>query len=280
MARLPLSPGSVRDLLGEVEASSGEASVLAIGGATELARALRRALLEGGGDERAVRVGDPENATVYVHVLVAGPTEEDEAVLRRAARARVPVLAVPARPLADDVVIPYVLATDVVPVEQGRGFPLDALAAAVAARLQEDAATLAARLPLLREPVCEQLITTFARRNALLAAAGWVSGPDLPVLALNQIRLVLRLAQTHGEKAGRERLSELAATLGVGFGLRALAREALAVVPVAGWVLRGTVSYVGTRAVGEAARRRFELVAAAVGGPAMPQPAAAVRGAP
>jgi uncharacterized protein (DUF697 family) len=263
VSRLPLSLGSVRLLLADVEASSREANILALGGTPELVRALRRALLESGGDEPAVRVGGPEGATVYVHVLAGELTHEDEAVLRRAARARVPVVALAAGPLADDVVIPYVLATDIVPAEPGRGFPLEVLAAVVAARLEEDAAVLAARLPFLRESVCEQLIASFARKNAFLAAASWISGADLPLLTLNQFRLVLRLAQAYGEEAGRERLSELAATLGVGFGLRALARKAQAVMPFARWASRGTVSYVGTRALGEAAKRRFQLAAGA-----------------
>jgi uncharacterized protein (DUF697 family) len=263
MPGLPLSFGAVRELLSEIEASSREESVLALGGATELARALRRELLRGGGDEGALRVGGPEGATVYVHVLAGQPTDEDAAMLRRARRGRVPAVVVATGRLPDDAVLPYVLATDVVAVQPGRGFPLPTLAEVVAARLDEDAATLSARLPFLREPVCERLITSFARRNAILGAATWMPGPDLPVLVLNQLRLVLRLAQVHGEDPGRERLSELAATLGAGFGLRALAREALDVVPVAGWAVRGTVAYLGTRAVGEAARRRFELAAGA-----------------
>jgi hypothetical protein len=32
----------------------------------------------------------------------------------------------------------------------------------------------------------------------------------------------------------------------------------VAFVPLAGWLLKGTIAYVGTRAVGEAARRYFE----------------------
>jgi uncharacterized protein (DUF697 family) len=79
------------------------------------------------------------------------------------------------------------------------------------------------------------------------------------VLALNEIRLVLRLAQAYGEESGAERLPELVATLGAGFGLRALARELLGFVTVAGWAVKGAVAYGGTRALGEAARQRFEL---------------------
>jgi len=56
----------------------------------------------------------------------------------------------------------------------------------------------------------------------------------------------------------RERLPEIAATLGAGFGLRAIAREALDLVPVAGWAVKGAIAYAGTRAIGEAALRRLE----------------------
>jgi len=81
----------------------------------------------------------------------------------------------------------------------------------------------------------------------------------LPLLALNELRLLLRLEQAYGlEIDPRERLPEIVATLGVGFGMRALARELLDLVPVAGWAVKGAVAYAGTRALGEAAIRRLE----------------------
>jgi uncharacterized protein (DUF697 family) len=87
----------------------------------------------------------------------------------------------------------------------------------------------------------------------------FVPGADLPLLALNELRLLLRLEQAYGlEIDPRERLPEIAATLGVGFGMRALARELLDLVPVAGWAVKGAVAYAGTRALGEAAIRRLE----------------------
>ena len=41
----------------------------------------------------------------------------------------------------------------------------------------------------------------------------------------------------------------------MGFGLRALARELLDFVPVAGWAAKGASAYAGTSALGEAARK-------------------------
>jgi uncharacterized protein (DUF697 family) len=209
-----------------------------------------------------------------VHVLAGEPAEEDVAVLRRAQCAKVPAIAV-AIGVADDIAIPYVLATDVVRVGAGQAFPLEAIARAIAGRLGERGAPLAARVPLLREAVSLRLVEAFARKNGLLAAAIWVPGADLPMLALNQFRLVLRLAQASGAADDpSERLPELAATLGAGFGLRALARQTLCLVPGAGWPVKVAVAYAGTRALGEAARLRFELA------PTPPQPAGAARAAP
>ena len=256
---LPVSAGSIRKLLREIESSGRGEHLLAVGGATELAPVLRQQFLRGRADPGAVRLGGPEGADVYVHVVAGDLTGEDEAALRRARRACVAVIAVDARRAGDDVAIPYVLATDVVRAGTGESFPLEAIARAIATRLGEDGAPLAARVPLLREAICDRLIALLARKNGLFGAATWIPGPDLPVLTLNELRLVLRLAQAYGADDVRERLPELTVTLGAGFGLRALARELLDVVPVAGWALKGAVAYGGTRALGEAARGRFEL---------------------
>ena len=269
--RLPLSLAALRRLMVQVAASAEGDHALAVGGAAELAPVLRQQFLRGGADPGAVRLGDPEGADVYVHVLASAPTEDDEAVLRRARRARVPIVAVVAGAAGDDAAIPYVYATDV--VRAGQSFPLEEIARTMALRLGERGAPLAACVPLLRRAVGERLVESFARRNGLLAAAVWAPGRDLPVLTLNEVRLVLRLAQAYGADSGRERLPEVLATLGAGLGLRAAAREVLERVPVAGWAVKSAIAYGGTLVLGATARERFAL------GARRPR-ASAARGAP
>jgi uncharacterized protein (DUF697 family) len=75
---------------------------------------------------------------------------------------------------------------------------------------------------------------------------------------MHQIRLVLRIAIAYGQTVDANRAVELLGVVGVGFGFRAVAREALDFVPVAGWALKGAIAYTGTKAIGEAARRYFE----------------------
>jgi uncharacterized protein (DUF697 family) len=243
-----LGPLTLLTLVREVRRGSGDQRPLAVAGARELLPIIARQLREGG-DAAAVVEGRVENAAVLVWV---GPPDED--VLRTADRAGVPIVAI-----TDADEVPYVLATDLVRVPPGQGFPIDEIAHAVARKLGEDGTALAARLPVLRRAVCEELIRSFSKKNAIIAAAVFIPGVDLPVLTLNQARLVLRIALAYGQEIDKDRAIELLSVVGFGFGLRTVARELLDLVPVAGWAVKGVVAYAGTRAIGEAAVRYFDL---------------------
>ena len=239
--------GDVREL----RRGSGDPRPVSVAGARELVPLLAREL-RAGGEPGAVVENQLENVAAVVWVGTA-----DDARLHEAHRAGVPIVAV-----TDEDVVPYVLATDVVHIPAGRGFPVDEIAAALARKLGEDGTSVAARLPVLRPAVCDYLIESFAKRNGIVGAAVFVPGVDLPVLTLNQIRLVLRIALAYGEEIDNRRAMELMAVVGAGFGFRMLARELLDFVPVAGWALKGAVAFAGTKAVGEAAVRYFESRAA------------------
>ncbi len=252
MIRSPVSIGGLRKLIKELDAAGRDWLPIAVGGATEIARMLEQELTRGG-DAAAVRIGSPKEAAVYVHIA----TGDDEAALKAARRARVPIVAVS----FGEEELPFVYATDVVQVGPGERLPVDRVAEAIAARLGEDGAPLAARLPVLRRAVCNRIVASFARKNGLAAVALFVPGADLPVLALNQVRMLLLLDQAYGlELDPRQRLPEIVATVGAGLGLRAVARELLDLVPVAGWAVKGGVAYAGTRALGEAGIKRLEAV--------------------
>jgi uncharacterized protein (DUF697 family) len=242
-----LGPLSVLSLVRELRRGGGDPRPLAVGGARELVPLLAREL-RAGGDAAAVVEGRSEGAALLVWVGAA-----DEQALREADRAGVPIVAV-----SEDATLPYVLATDVIRVPPGSGFPVAEIAAAVARKLGEDGTSLAARLPVFRRAVCEALIASFSKRNGLIAAAVFVPGVDMPVLTLNQIRLVLRIGLAYGVELDNSRALEVLGVVGAGFGLRAAARELLDLVPIAGWAVKSSVAYSGTRAIGEAAVRYFD----------------------
>jgi uncharacterized protein (DUF697 family) len=244
---LKLTPRAVLSVVRELRKQGFDTRPLGVAGARELVPLLAREL-RAGGDPGAVVEDRVEDVAAVVWVGAA-----DEAKLRAADHGGAPIVAV-----SDEPALPYVFASDIVRVPRGQGFPVEAIADALAARLGEDGTALAARLPVLRPAVCRRVIAHFARRNAVISAAVFIPGVDLPVLTLNQIRMVLRIAQAYGEELDRDRAAELLAVVGAAFGFRAAARELLDFVPVAGWAVKGAVAYVGTKALGEAAVRYFE----------------------
>jgi uncharacterized protein (DUF697 family) len=250
---VPLKPGAVFGVLKEVKATADRPILVSGTLAEQLAQELGR-----GGDAAAIRVvGAPDDVEAMLRVVGDSLGEEDERMLKLAHRARVATIVVAAGREAPSH-IPFVLATDVVRVEPGHGFPVETIAQAVADKLGEKATSLARRLPVLRPAVCARLIESFSQKNGIVGAAVFVPGVDLPVLTLNQIRMVLRICAAYGLEIDAQRAPELVATVGVGLGFRALARELLDLVPVFGWAVKGAVAYAGTRAIGEATVRYCE----------------------
>ena len=251
--RAPISLGVVYGLLKEISKTK-DRPLLVLGAlAEQLARELAA-----GGDAHVVRTGGaPEDVEALIYILGGAVMEADERVLKLARRARVPTLVVAAgREVPERV--PFVLATDIVRAEPGHGFPIDAIARALARKLGENGMSLARHLPVLRPAVCSVLIETFARKNGLIGAAVFIPGVDFPVLTANQLRLVLRICAAHGLEVDKERAPEIVATIAAGLGARAIARELLGAVPVVGWLLKGALAYAATKALGEATVRYCE----------------------
>jgi uncharacterized protein (DUF697 family) len=241
--------------------------------ADELARAL-----SAGGDSWAIRRGGPpKDVEALVYAIGNTITEEDERALKAAHRARVPTIVVATGRNAPKR-IPFVLATDIVRAPPGHGVPVAAIADALADKLGEEATSLARHLPRLRPAIVQNLIESFSRKNGLVAVAIFIPGADLPVLTVNQLRMVLRICAAYGLEVDRQRIPEILATVGAGFGFRFVARELLGFVPVAGWVVKGLVAYAGTRTLGEATVRYCDVRTggATAAPPLRPQPASAL----
>ncbi len=247
--------GAMRELRG-----AGEGRPIVLAGAPVLTPLLAKDLREGGEHDAVREGGAVADAAVLIYVLPGEPSDGDLQALRSADRADVPIVCV-ARPGVDDV--PYVLATDLLHAEGGSGFPVDEIVRAVARKLGVHGSGLARRLPALRPAVCEELVRRLSRQNGLIGAAVFVPGVDMPILTMNQIRLVLRIAHAYGEEPDRERALELLGVVAAGYGFRSVARSLAGLVPGAGWAVKGGVAYGGTRAIGEAAVAYFEAGAPA-----------------
>ena len=132
------------------------------------------------------------------------------------------------------------------------------LAPRLAHALDEDyLVSLGRGYPVFRRAVCEEIIRSNARQNAFIGALP-IPGADMPIITANQGRMVLGIAAAYGEELSMERARELIGVLAAGFGLRALSRQLLKFVPVAGWAAAGVIGYAGTLAMGRAAILYFE----------------------
>jgi uncharacterized protein (DUF697 family) len=132
------------------------------------------------------------------------------------------------------------------------------LAPRVVGSLEEDyLVSLGRGYPIFRRAVCEEIIHKNARQNAVIGALP-IPGADMPAITANQGRMVLGIAAAYGEEISLERARELLGVLAAGFGLRALSRQILKLVPVGGWAASGAIGYAGTLAMGRATILYFE----------------------
>jgi len=214
---------------------------------------LARALGSEASVPAAVRIGGgPEGALALVVVLGGAPTPDDDRRMRVAARDGVPIVAVQTDPRST-VPLPYVPRSAVVVCPPGHGFPVAEIARVLAQQLGSNAVSLAVHVPSLREGIVAEIVRRASLRAAVVGLLPWRKGADFPALILIQARLVLDVAAAHGRSIDRELAPELAAVAGAGLGARSLARRLPARLPLVG----AASGFVVTRALGEAAVRRF-----------------------
>jgi len=271
-------------LLREVREDSAASRPVYVCGRPAPAERVRDTLLADGGDPawaqafalRRLRPDDGKPLGRAAVVVYAGEiaealdsdTRADLAVVGSSGR---PIVAVlegidqPGDALIEAARTPGLPPSAVVGAKRGR-FPDHQLLQAIAERAGTAGPGLAARLPALRPAVVEQAVMQAARRNGATATLVLLPGEDVAALTSVELRMVLQIAAAHGHDLSADRLLEVAGVLGAGMGMRALARELLDVVPVAGWMVKGAVAYSGTRSLGRAADEYFRRGApAAVG---------------
>jgi uncharacterized protein (DUF697 family) len=135
---------------------------------------------------------------------------------------------------------------------------LEGLTHRIVRALDEDyLVPLAKGYPPLRRAAGEEIVRHNARQNAVIGALP-IPGADMPVMTANQARMVLNLAAAYGEELSLERARELIGVLAAGFGLRALSRQVVKLVPVGGWATAAAIGYAGTVAMGRSTMLYFE----------------------
>lgn len=110
----------------------------------------------------------------------------------------------------------------------------------------------------VRRPLSLEAVRATSIQNAGVGFVAFIPGADLPIMTLNQAKMVLQIAAAYGKPLTAERVKELAAVVGGGFACRAVARQVVGVVPALGWAVKAGIGYAGTSAMGHAAIEYFE----------------------
>ena len=123
---------------------------------------------------------------------------------------------------------------------------------------REKRLAFALAFPFARKPLSLEAVNTTALQNAGVGLLVIIPGADLPVMTLNQAKMLLMVAAAYGEELNLERVKELAALVGGAFACRAVARQIVAFVPGLGWAVKAAIGYAGTVAMGRAAIQYYE----------------------
>ena len=132
------------------------------------------------------------------------------------------------------------------------------LAAWAMNRLEKLRTALGHNFEFMRRAVAKEIVKQAAWQNAAIGVVIFIPGADMPLMTLNQGRMLLQIAAAYGQPLDTERVKELGAVVAGGFLLRTFAREAIGLVPGFGWAIKGGIAYTGTIAMGNAAISYFE----------------------
>ena len=128
----------------------------------------------------------------------------------------------------------------------------------VVAACREKRLALALSFPFVRRPLSLEAVSATSLQNAGIGLVLFIPGADMPLMTLNQAKMLLQIAAAYGEPMSVARVKELAALGAGGFAGRSVARQVAGAVPAIGWAVKAGVGYAGTKAMGLAAVEYFE----------------------
>lgn len=112
--------------------------------------------------------------------------------------------------------------------------------------------------PFVRRPLARDAVQATALQNAAVGLVPFIPGADLPIMTLNQAKMVLQIGAAYGQKMDMGRWKEIAAVIGAAYLTRGIARRLVAAVPVLGFAIRAGVAYGLTAAMGYGVIEYFE----------------------
>ncbi|MEE0844731.1 MAG: hypothetical protein U0L71_00860 [Eggerthellaceae bacterium] len=128
----------------------------------------------------------------------------------------------------------------------------------IIAASREKRLAFALAFPFVRRPLSTEAVGATSMQNAGVGLVVLLPGADMPVMTLNQAKMLLQIAAAYGQPMSLARVKELACVVGGAFAFRTVARQVAGIVPALGWAVKAAIGYAGTEAMGRAAIEYFE----------------------
>ena len=210
-----------------------------------------------------------------IAILVAGPSAKVGAAAKALRSVGVPTMIVTLSPAAlaervaqsgieipdGDIIAPDKAEEAVEPIEltdEAAAELDDRMGRWIVAVCREKRLAFAISFPFMRRPLATDSVQATSLQNAGIGLVPFIPGADLPIMTLNQAKMVLQISSAYGHDMDRSRLKELAAVIGSAYLCRTLVRELAEFIPVLGFVFRTGVAYGGTAALGYAIIEYYE----------------------
>lgn len=128
----------------------------------------------------------------------------------------------------------------------------------IIAACSEKKLAFALSFPFVRRPLALDAVNATSLQNGAVGLVPFIPGADMPIMTLNQIKMVLQIATAYGQSLDGDRIKEIVAVVAGAFLCRNVVRSLTKVIPVAGWVFSGAMGFAATEAMGRAMMEYFE----------------------
>lgn len=115
----------------------------------------------------------------------------------------------------------------------------------------------AAKFPFLRDAIAVRVINATAIENAGIGAIKLFRGADMPIMTLNQARMILELAAIYNYKVNSDRIIEIVVLVLSAIGFKYLSKHVNKKIKLPSFLIDAAFGFGGTQLLGYAAKEYF-----------------------
>lgn len=128
----------------------------------------------------------------------------------------------------------------------------------IAAACKDKGLAFAAAFPFVRRPLALDKVEATTLQNAVVGFLPIIPGADMPVMTLNQSKMIMEIAAAYGLSMDTDRIKELVAVVVGAFACRKVSRSVAPDVPVLGWAVKALIGGAATYGLGRGAIQYYE----------------------